>query len=348
MNDYDGLIERKRGRNLFIVEGDHEKDVLIKVLINVFPELEIEADSIEIYHSNIYNLYEKLETYIESNDSLEDIDIDLPNILWSGTHKRDFRGIYLFFDYERQDTFYTSEKIEKMMIIFNEETNNGKLYINYPMVESYLDMDEWNASSYMEKAIPASINKGTGYKNEVINKWVARDITALSKVYDKVMNGSKLVQRDVRKEVTCQIADEILALDKNTDMYREDIYNILLKLLNYGVTDKVVNQISYEIHAILNKGMYFKEHESYYTYLRRVFRMLMQQNVKKAIWLGRIAGNDTKDNFRKLNEEGYMNILQRQNSESRDRATGKIYVLNTCILFVPEFKFSLIENEMIS
>ena len=52
----------------------------------------------------------------------------------------DFSEIYLFFDYDFHNRNYTLEelnvRITSMLSVFDNETENGKLYINYPMVES--------------------------------------------------------------------------------------------------------------------------------------------------------------------------------------------------------------------
>ena len=47
--------------------------------------------------------------------------------------------IYMFFDYDGHDTLAPKYPncISDMLKLFNDETGNGKLYISYPMVESY-------------------------------------------------------------------------------------------------------------------------------------------------------------------------------------------------------------------
>lgn len=50
-----------------------------------------------------------------------------------------FSQIFLFFDYDFQHhggLDYVNKILNKMLDFFNDETENGKLYINYPMVES--------------------------------------------------------------------------------------------------------------------------------------------------------------------------------------------------------------------
>ncbi len=45
--------------------------------------------------------------------------------------------IYLFFDYDGHASMASDDKIKKMLQLFNEETNAGKLYISYPMCEAF-------------------------------------------------------------------------------------------------------------------------------------------------------------------------------------------------------------------
>lgn len=56
------------------------------------------------------------------------------------TRTSDFSEIYLFFDYDFQNKNLTLDEmntqLKELLEIFNDETDNGKLYINYPMIES--------------------------------------------------------------------------------------------------------------------------------------------------------------------------------------------------------------------
>ena len=57
-----------------------------------------------------------------------------------------FAYIYLFFDYDAHSTLADDEKIEEMLKFFNNETENGLLYISYPMLEAirhYKDMQSF-------------------------------------------------------------------------------------------------------------------------------------------------------------------------------------------------------------
>lgn len=45
MNKYEGF-DRKRRQNLLIVEGNHEKNKLFRLIFKCFPELDINMDDI--------------------------------------------------------------------------------------------------------------------------------------------------------------------------------------------------------------------------------------------------------------------------------------------------------------
>ena len=50
--------------------------------------------------------------------------------------------IFLVFDYERQDSRFDAERLESMCKFFDDSVENGQLYINYPMVESYRHLNK--------------------------------------------------------------------------------------------------------------------------------------------------------------------------------------------------------------
>ena len=139
MNNYIGEA-RKRSQNLLIVEGKHEKDELFKLLFQCFPEMKISRDDIWIYGTNIYMLYDDIVK--EYGEQWEKDDIDLPFVISKKQgmvplrYKEDFTNIMLVFDYERHDTNFSEDKIIRMQKSFMDSTDMGKLYINYPMVES--------------------------------------------------------------------------------------------------------------------------------------------------------------------------------------------------------------------
>ena len=74
-----------------------------------------------------------------------------------------FSQVFLFFDYDFQNRIGAQKVnniLDEMLDFFDDETENGKLYINYPMIESLKytkeipDADYWPNVSLMHKQKP--------------------------------------------------------------------------------------------------------------------------------------------------------------------------------------------------
>ncbi len=78
-------------------------------------------------------------------------------------NRSDFAEIYLFFDYDGHSTLASDNSLFEMLGIFNEETDLGKLYVSYPMVESIKHYSE----ELDFKSIKVEAKKNIKYKNLV-------------------------------------------------------------------------------------------------------------------------------------------------------------------------------------
>jgi hypothetical protein len=104
------------------------------------------------FNNNIYNLYQEIQDY---KNKVKGANVDIVTILKEVSEKNkkdnknnkhnqlseiesieDIDRVYLFFDYDGHDTNASDDKVKEMLEHFNEETENGKLYISYPMVEA--------------------------------------------------------------------------------------------------------------------------------------------------------------------------------------------------------------------
>ena len=122
---------------LFILEGKKREDFLFRSLEYLFFPYTGER-IVCSYGNNIYNLYKRLR---ESQEDI--ISLILPELivldeydLSPETKMSDFAEVYLFFDYDNQDSAASDSIISEMLEFFDNETENGKLYISYPMIES--------------------------------------------------------------------------------------------------------------------------------------------------------------------------------------------------------------------
>lgn len=126
---------------LCIIEGEVEEEKYLKSIrkCNLIP------DNVEIlpFRSEIYQLYTTIAT--ENEDCyIEDLFSILKNKYpdksnFENYSRNDFAEIYLFFDYDAHAPNASCSKINEMINFFNNETENGKLYISYPMVEANKD-----------------------------------------------------------------------------------------------------------------------------------------------------------------------------------------------------------------
>lgn len=81
----------------------------------------------------------------------------------------DFSEVYLFFDYDFQNKNLKLESLNKqlheMLDFFSDETENGKLYVNYPMIESIKCTQELPDEHFVEYKV--SKNNCSDFKNYV-------------------------------------------------------------------------------------------------------------------------------------------------------------------------------------
>lgn len=338
MNEYIGEV-RKRGQNLLIVEGKHEKDELFKLLFRCFPEMRISAQDIWIYGTNIYVLYDDIVK--EYGEQWEKDDIDLPFVISKKQggiplrYKDDFTNIILVFDYERQDTNFSEDKIVCMQNYFMDATDTGKLYINYPMIESYQHLCSLPDGNYFNRTIPVSLQPGKKYKSLVKKQSVIKKLIKFpDRVDDLLKEHYQIIDDEKRKE----FSEKIFALKSEEDM-REKICDYLSGIINEMYTDTA----AYQLENMIQNIEYAKTGENYWSYMRGIFKQIIRHNIFKAfkVQFNSDMKNDKKyrDIFEKIDLKKILNI---QNTASRSYETGFIWVLCTCVFLVPEYNFALV------
>ena len=183
---------------LFIFEGKNDEPRLYKTLKEIFHFELNEEEIIHYYCNNIFSLYDTLKSYAE--DELDD-SVDLVNVLKEEaiTHKKtntdldkikyssEISEIFLFFDYDirKQDEknkLTIEQQNAKILELFsyfengsiNSERNGIKLYINYPMIESYRffkkelpdeDFKNYTFNLMSEKSFKQIVDEDSYYKN---------------------------------------------------------------------------------------------------------------------------------------------------------------------------------------
>lgn len=166
-----------KGRIAMIVEGTRREEDYIACLKEMF----LTKGEVEVFclpaDQNIYMLWSKLqeddfETEIidlvkecsdEAKDRLQEIRPDY------------FNEVYLFFDFDiHQDNLPKGKNgikpydvIKQMLETFDNETENGKLYISYPMIEALRDITEWSCVPYYQCTL--SVSDSAQYKEKTGN-----------------------------------------------------------------------------------------------------------------------------------------------------------------------------------
>lgn len=128
---------------LFVFVGKKREPLLFKTLEYLF--FSKKGSSIVCsFGNNIYALYKQLSEMGNDGDLVsvlrERFQEMEENPLRNVSKSSDFSEIYLFFDYDFHDKNISlsliNSQMREMLSYFDNETDNGKLYINYPMVES--------------------------------------------------------------------------------------------------------------------------------------------------------------------------------------------------------------------
>ena len=152
---------------LFVFEGKKSEPKLFEALKELFFPKRTEQ-FICTYNSNIYSLYSHLsehEVFENKNKESYGRTVSILNrILQSNGDntladiiESDISEIFLFFDYDFHESRLSLEEnnqhLNEMLAYFNDETSNGKLYINYPMIESIKYHKELPDSQFIDYII---------------------------------------------------------------------------------------------------------------------------------------------------------------------------------------------------
>ncbi|MBQ0157765.1 MAG: hypothetical protein KBS47_01985 [Bacteroidales bacterium] len=159
--------------HLFVLEGAGAEPQFVKKLEQNFFKRKISVKC--VFDAEIYQLYKQLEK--------EDFAVDIVNVLKERNahnaetlkeyNRESFAGVYLFFDYDAHSTLADDDQISKMLAFFDNETENGYLYLSYPMVEAirhFRDMDSF-------KDLVAKCKRGKSFNDmKCPNKSTCKDL----------------------------------------------------------------------------------------------------------------------------------------------------------------------------
>ena len=144
---------------LFIFEGEKTEKQITDNLIKFY----ISENSVIqcAYCTDIYRLFKEI-------DSDKDLDTFLlikekNQEILSEYSRDDFAEIYMFFDYDGHAPTAEDDKIVEVLNFFDNETEKGKLFVSYPMVESLKHFSK----TINFKELKVKAKKNIKYKNLV-------------------------------------------------------------------------------------------------------------------------------------------------------------------------------------
>lgn len=343
MNNYTGEL-RNRNQTLLIVEGNHEKNKLFWLIFKCFHEINIDMNNVWIYGTNIYLLYEDIAKEYGTDWAEEEIDIDLPFVISkkqtpdSLKYKDDFTNIVLVFDYERHDTNFSPKKILDLQSRFSDSTDMGKLYINYPMIESYEHLKSLPDPNYSERKIPISLQPGKKYKALVRNETVIESVFSFPHRINDLMDKRYGI---TNAEIRQKCCDDILNISDGVNL--EDK---LMAILQDAIASSEQSTLKHQLRDWVSKVGYPYCGLSYWQFARNIFVDIVYHNIYKANRIqtncSDIESNLSKDCFEQID---LSKILTIQNELSQDSVTGYIWVLNTCVFLIPDYNFALLQRD---
>ena len=340
-------MERERNKTLLIVEGKKEEELLRRIFL-FFPELTVFPADILIHQANIYDLERIIQE--EYGKNWDEEEIDLPFLV--GRKKgqrlnlRDFSNVFLIFDFDPQDTFFSAGTIRRMCKHFCDAAYEGMLYINYPMVESYLHFSSLPDEAFFTRSVSLDVLKRTG-ANESYKSIVQRE-SAIAADLDMTENVQKQTDQLLGKSSKCAeslfqriITTDVSAYtDKNTVADLLSQWNPQLDLKR----DKTKNTRRFALaDSMCKAAMLSYEGKTVSQRLQTILRLIMQHCLKKALMLqgDELALWDTEKNTAIKNAEVlYERVLEAQLSYLSEEKT--MQVLNTAVLLVFEYKKALL------
>lgn len=250
---------------LFVFEGEKSEPKIFETIKTLFFEKRNES-IVCCYNSNIYSLYNTIKrdySEFKTENSWESVDV-VSILREKKAQSKDnpfadidrtfvFEEIYLIFDYDFQESFnqiynntdwkdnlvQLNNQLKEMLAFFNDETSVGKLFVNYPMVESLFYTKQLPDNNYFSYKVSIDIcrhhlfkqhcEQFTSYKGH--SKLLRDNNTSLDVIRD---NWSLLKQQNVSKaNYICTGKNEMP--EKKEDVSQQSIFDN--QLAKYVLTD---------------------------------------------------------------------------------------------------------------
>ena len=226
---------------LFIVEGSNRELCYFSSISNVF--FGGKNKIITIFapaEMNIYMLFCKLK---EDNFETDVVEIIRENSKEAaktlrGYTRDDFSEVYFFFDFDEHgnnipDKYKISnvDALNEMFIYLDNETENGKLYISYPMVEAVRDFNKEMCGTTSGRCFRNRIDFGT-YKHD----------SSVHSSNNNVTNYTFVDWSDVMFVFICRVCCLFSTNLENRNDYLKTVYPLSIfkrELISYNIKAEI-------------------------------------------------------------------------------------------------------------
>ena len=155
-------------RILFIVEGEGDEVPFIRRLLS-----KCSSDKEYDFYTYRCNIHVLSQILFDEYPDFEDDEVDIQLILKSKERdrrkkeklSRKYQDIFLIFDLDPQHDHPHFDTIFRMLKFFNDSSDHGKLFINYPMMQSYKHFSTLPDDSFADRCV--TINECQNYKKIV-------------------------------------------------------------------------------------------------------------------------------------------------------------------------------------
>ncbi len=239
----------KKRRILVVSEGPEDKWFAKKIFEKFILDCTVEVVT---FKTDVYQLYEMYLSYADHKDWEN---LSLPGVLLGSKKdirpnerenlRKIFTDIFLIFDFDPQSSLYDPKKLVQLMKHFDDSTNHGQLYINYPMLEAFRcisknDLANGGISTAFQKAkfsssdLKKDKNRRTRFKREIAKTGITHKAITREDWVTIIKNHSFK-------------ARDILHLSQELLIGQDD----LLRLLNLQVAEYSTHKSAYTINTAL-------------------------------------------------------------------------------------------------
>lgn len=166
---------------LFIVEGEVAEPALIAKIFDTFLPRDATFEFYS-YKTNLHTLTEHIEEFYPDFDDYVDVLGVLRELEQDDERKAILSGkytdIFYIFDFEPHNHTLHFDTIAKLFDHLNDSADQGKLFINYPMLESYKHLREMPDHAFKDRTV--SLEECLSYKQLINSESAYQDLRVLN------------------------------------------------------------------------------------------------------------------------------------------------------------------------